>query len=292
MTSTNKLHRIKQELIAAGITSYGLGKAESRYLPKILHADEHIGGVVYGRYEAGGAMLVATNKRVIFIDKKPLFTTNEEVTYAVVSGFKITRNSLMTSVVLHTKVKDFSLRFVNPRCATIFKRFIESRSLEGTALASSLGTPAKLIPQGNPFLSDEALAFLQSNDVAVLSTTDTSGQAHGAVVYYLVDEQHRLYVLTKSETTKARNILKNNQVAITIFNAQAAQTLQIQGQASIETDEVIKKHIFNNVMKPHKYTKGYQLPPVAWLQAGMFVIITIHIQSANFSDFGAAPRKD
>ncbi len=64
-------NRIKQELKDAGLTSYGLLNSESRYLPQLIHEDEHIGGVVYGKHKNGLAMLVATDRRVIFLDKKP-----------------------------------------------------------------------------------------------------------------------------------------------------------------------------------------------------------------------------
>lgn len=282
MSSESHKDRIRKELVAAGVSTYGLQKSESRYLPQVIHEDEHIGGVVYGRYENGGAMLIATDKRVIFLDKKPLFTTNEEVPYNVVSGFKIGRTGLVNSISLHTRVKDFHLRYVNLLCATNFKEYLESHSLEGG------NTPDETtVPTTKPFafLTDEALAFLRSNDVGVLSSSDKKGIVHGAVVYYVVDERHQIYILTKADTTKARNVIAHNQVALTVFDANKAQTLQIQGSAVIETDEKTKRHIFNTIMKPHKYNGEYQLPPVAWLDAGMFVIITIVTQSVNFSDF-------
>ncbi len=282
MSKLSHSERITKELTAAGMSSYGLRKAESRYLPQVIHADEHIGGVVYGRYENGGGMLIATDKRVIFLDVKPLFTTNDEVTYNVVSGFKINRTGVVNSVTLHTKVKDFTLRYVNRLCATKFKTYLESRSIEATTPAT---TRAKSTSKPFPFLTAEAIEFLQSKDVAVLSTSDKKGVVHGAVIYYVVDEQHKMYILTKAETTKAQNVIAHKQVALTVFDANEARTLQIQGSAVIETDEEVKRHVFETIMKPHKYNGGYKLPPVAWLEAGMFVIITVTPQSANYSDF-------
>lgn len=285
MASNNQINRIRQELIAAGVSAYGLRKTESRYLPKIIHPEEHIGGVVYGRYEAGGAMLIATDRRVIFLDRKPMFTTNEEVTYDVVSGFKINRTGLVNSVTLHTKVKDFTLRYVNNTCAINFKKYLETRRLEGANTTSAPNTIVHTATAPFPFLSKEAIAFLRSQDVAVLSSSDKNGEVHGSVVYYVVDEQYRIYLLTKSETTKARNTIAHPQVALTVFDADKAQTLQLQGTAKIETDDKIKQYIFNQVMKPHKYNSEYRLPPVAWLEAGMFVVIRITPKSGNYSDF-------
>lgn len=78
--------RVKAELIKAGVTTYGLMKAESRHLPEHVHEDEHIGGVVYGRYEGGSGMIVATDKRVLFLDYKPFYKSTDEIHYDVVSG--------------------------------------------------------------------------------------------------------------------------------------------------------------------------------------------------------------
>lgn len=286
MSDSPHVQRIKKELVAAGMSTYGLRKAESRYLPHIIHKDEHIGGVVYGLYDGGGGMLIATDKRVIFLDKKPMFTTNDEVSYNVVSGLKINRSAFVNVITLHTRIKDYTLRYVNIECATKFKKYLETRSLEDlnpTITVTKTTTEPELKPL--PFLTDQTIEFLNSKDIGVLSTSDQKGTVHGAVVYYVVDENHKIYILTKGDTTKTRNIIAHSQVALTIFNASEAKTLQIQGAAIIETDERIKQHIFGTVMKPHKYKGGYKLPPVAWLNAGMFVIITINPKSANYSDF-------
>lgn len=281
MASTTQQDRIRKELLAAGITSHGLRKGEVQVLPDILHADEHIGGVVYGRYTNGLGMLVATNRRVIFLDKRLLFTSNEEVTYDVVSGIKMSTAGLVSSLVLHTRVKDFTLRYVNQKCANMFKKYIETRRLEGPAAETTTELPKLSLP----FLTPEAITFLQSQEIAVLSSADKAGVVYGAVVYYVTDEQHRIYSLTKADTTKARNIIAHNRVALTIFDAVNDQTLQLQGTAKIETDEKIKRHIFDQIMKPHKYSRGYKLPPVAWIDAGMFVIVTVTPTSGNYSDF-------
>ena len=280
-TTPSQNNRIRKELIAAGMSAYGLRKAESKYLPELIHKDEHIGGVVYGRYEGGSGMLIATDRRVIFLDKKPLFTTNDEVTYSVISGFKISRTGLINAITLHTRVKDFNLKYVNQLCATKFKSYLESRSLEENIPANSTKAPAS---KSSP-LTTEALVFLRGMDIGVLSTSDKKGVPHGAVTYYVVDLDSKIHILTKADTTKAQNVIANTNVALTVFNAEKAQTLQLQGSAAIETDEVVKRRVFDDIMKPHKYNGGYKLPPVAWLEAGMFVIITITPKSTNYSDF-------
>lgn len=124
--------RINEELKATGVTRYGMKKFAIKYLPEIIGKNEHIGGVVYGRYkEKGGpafneGLLVATDLRVMFLDHKPGYTKTDEIAYSAITGARITR-ALFSSVTLHTRLGDFSIRFANANCARIFVKYIESR---------------------------------------------------------------------------------------------------------------------------------------------------------------------
>jgi hypothetical protein len=122
--------RIKKELRDLGLTGLGLLRLESRYLPHIIHPDEHIGGVVCGYNDNGFAMLVATDRRIIFLDKKPLFVEEDEVNYKVVSGVKFSHAGIGSVVTLHTRIKDYAVRTLNQKTARNFVEYIESRSLE------------------------------------------------------------------------------------------------------------------------------------------------------------------
>src|SRR5688572_4936138 len=84
--------RINRELREAGATSYGVLKFVGQYLPKVLHPDEHIEAVIYGRYHDGTGLwslsegwLVATDRRVIFIDHKPGYTNMDEMGFDAVT---------------------------------------------------------------------------------------------------------------------------------------------------------------------------------------------------------------
>ncbi len=130
----NKPHsdRIKEELRRAGVSSYGMRKFSIRYLPKIIDKDEHIRGVVYGRYtdsmgtlKYNAGSLVATDKRVMFIDHKPGLTIRNDLIFESITGVKLL-TAIFSNVTLYTKQGDFNLRFVNPNCAKIFVKYIES----------------------------------------------------------------------------------------------------------------------------------------------------------------------
>lgn len=122
--------RVQHELLHAGATIYGLLKAESRYLPHIIHPDEHIHAIIYGQHNSSSAMLVATDKRVIYLDKKPMATIMDEVTYDVVSGIEFDVHTFFATVVLHTAVKNYEIRFVNIHCADTFANYIEEQRIK------------------------------------------------------------------------------------------------------------------------------------------------------------------
>lgn len=277
---------IRDELKVVGVGALGLKTAEVSQLAKILHPNEKLGGVIYGRYDDGIAWLVATDLRIIFIDKKPLFMTTDELTYDVVSGIKSSHGGLATSVTLHTRVNDYTMRYVNAKCARIFVKYIETRRLEsGTYDTGSGRYTTKSSQSPNNDFNPQSLQYIKSHDLAVLSTVDRTGNVFGAVVYYSVDLNNNLYIITKSETTKSRNIFAQSQVAVTIHETGSLQTLQLQGIAEIETDIQIKERVFNALIKPRNYNNGKQLPPVANINGGAYMVIKIIPLSVKFNDY-------
>jgi len=124
--------RVNDELKSVGVTAYGRHKSESKYLPNLIHANEHIMGAVYGNSEVGSVMMVATNLRVIYLDKKPFFVNEDEITYDVVSGVSHWSAGFMSTVNLHSRVRDYRINTTNDKAASQFVAFIEQHCLERT----------------------------------------------------------------------------------------------------------------------------------------------------------------
>lgn len=131
------VERIRDELLRAGVTAYGIIKFSSNYLPEIIHEDEHVIAAVYGRYREGRGllsfsegMLVATSLRIVFLDHKPGFTTVDEIGYDLIAGIKHSHAGPFASVTVHTWIGDFTIRFAKPSCAERFVHYVETRRLE------------------------------------------------------------------------------------------------------------------------------------------------------------------
>ncbi len=117
--------RIKQELKDLGASKAGLSSMEAHYLPNLIHVDEHIGGVIYGDHADGFVMLTATDCRVIFLDVKPFFINEDEINYGVVSGVRYGHIGFWTTITLHTRIRDYTIRTYNKKCALGFVKYIE-----------------------------------------------------------------------------------------------------------------------------------------------------------------------
>lgn len=277
--------RVQEEIKQSGVSAYGRHKDEAKQLATIIHQDEHIKGIAYGRYENGAAMLVATDKRVIFLDKKPLFQTLDELTYDVISGIKVTQQALFSSLVLYTRVGNYKLRYVNIQSATKFKKYLESHLLEHSQRTSD--DPASLVtPTGKRISLDKhARRLLQSNHIAVLSSLDRNGNISGAAMYYYPADDATIYMLTKTSTHKAHNVYAHPQVALTMYDEKQMQTLQLRGVAEVETDMQARKHAFSGVISNYQHGSGDKLP-VFQMEGDDFIILRMTVTEAHYSDFG------
>ena len=93
MATAEQAERIKAEMRQAGVTAHGLRKTTTKMLLDFMDKDEHIGGVIYGRegdklIESDSVMLVATDKRLIYLNHEPFSRFTDEITYDVVAGVK------------------------------------------------------------------------------------------------------------------------------------------------------------------------------------------------------------
>lgn len=284
----NHENRIKQELVGVGMSNYGLMKGETRHLPAIIHEDEHIGGVVYGRYENGGGMLVATDKRVLFLDHKIFFKKTDEISYDVISGVSYNKQGDFASVTLHTKLGDFTLRYASNKNANHFVHFIENVQIEHERHEkSTTPTPPFEQQSGAPRaeLSQDAKIFLETHDLGVLSTIDRQGNVHGAAVYYVLGDDHQIFIATKSETHKAQDILIYHQVAFTIFDVATMRELQISGTARREVDQKLAEAAFHKILRPRIAGNHATVPPILHISAGEYVLIAVTPNSYKYHDY-------
>lgn len=128
-TARFRSDEIIRELKALGAVKYNLMLPETHSLPYIIHSDERLKGAVYGKYKSGRGALFATDQRILFVNKKPMFVQCDEITFMVIGGVSYTRIGPIGTVTLHTRLGDYSLRTFNHALASSFVAYIESRCL-------------------------------------------------------------------------------------------------------------------------------------------------------------------
>jgi len=284
------VERVKRELSDAGVSWYGLLRAESRYLPQVIHADEHVKAAVYGRTKDGSAMIVATDRRMLFIDKKPMITISDEISYEVLSGVGISQeNTLTAGITIFTRMGNYTVRFANTKSVMKLKKYLESHRLEGAPKPDSRRTNpvAPKVHSNTPLnMSTEARDFIKNHELGVLSTLDRNNQLHGAAVYYVFDEQQStLHILTKSQTQKSHDILATHKVAFTIYDEDELQTAQLQGIAEIESNTEKKQEVFLTINHTRRHGQTEHHPPVTKLMEGHFIVFKITITAVRYQNF-------
>jgi general stress protein 26 len=125
-------------------------------------------------------------------------------------------------------------------------------------------------------------------NTGVLSTAGLNGEPHASVVHYINDKDENYYILTKTETTKVKNIEQNNMVALTIHHSGSLRSLLIKGPASKVEDREISDIVYNQISTPKTYIEGKKLPPITKLESGDYVVYKIIPTTSQLQDFSAS----
>jgi hypothetical protein len=107
-----KQEEIDKQLKDIDFNVRGWGRAEIKELPNVILPDEEIYECVNGFYEGGFALLLATNIRVLLVDKKPLnYLTVEDMRFDNIS--EIDYNHRLVGANVTVSAGDKHLRFTS-----------------------------------------------------------------------------------------------------------------------------------------------------------------------------------
>lgn len=129
-------HQLRQSEIHTalrllGADRYDLLLPETHHLAQLLRAGEIPIGAIYGKYHAdtvphaGRGLLVTTNRRLMLIDKKPLFLQFDDIPFDMVSGVQYRRGFGIEIVILNTRMGNITMRTLNAQCAQRFVQTVE-----------------------------------------------------------------------------------------------------------------------------------------------------------------------
>lgn len=127
----SKLKQLEDRLKQIGCNFRFWGRTELRELANVLLPGEVVEHCVNGSYEGGFALLVATDQRVLLIDKKPFYLTLEDVRFDMISEVDYNHRLLNATIFICTP-NNKSLRFLGynqDRLRKLF-HFVQTRVME------------------------------------------------------------------------------------------------------------------------------------------------------------------
>lgn len=134
--------------------------------------------------------------------------------------------------------------------------------------------------------------FIKQHPVGVLATASKQGEPHAAAVYFVSDDSRCIYFLTKEDTQKHRNLQENPRAAVTIYDAQTLETLQIEAKAEVLPDVSQFLDLYNRILKASSRTTTSERPPVSKLNAGDYFMYKLIPSSLRLADYSKPDHGD
>ena len=128
-----------------------LGRKEIKELPNILWSDEVVENVIQGTYNNGNGILVATNKRLVFVDKGLVFGLKvEDFPYDKVSSIQYETGLVFGSLTIFTTGNKAIITNVLKGKVRIFSDWVRARITKSkeSAIVQSSPNPTSIPQEG------------------------------------------------------------------------------------------------------------------------------------------------
>lgn len=132
--------------------------------------------------------------------------------------------------------------------------------------------------------------FLVGYPVGVLSSVSEDAGPHGAVVYFVVDEDFSISFITKSGTRKHRNLLRDGPVAFTVFEPTSQTVVQINGLVDEITDMEQVTSVASRVFRASRKFNRAGMLPINKLEAGHFVAFRLRPSDVRMAVYESKSR--
>ncbi len=121
---------VRLQLRNLGASPAIMQKAEIRHLPDILMRDEVIKEFIAGTYAGGFGMLLATDRRLLFVDKKFFDLLVDDIPYSMIAAVEFDVSMIWGRVTIFTRAKNFKFKRIRKQRTLQFARYVETRMYE------------------------------------------------------------------------------------------------------------------------------------------------------------------
>lgn len=159
------LEEVKKQLEMLDGVSRFLGRREIKELPDILWEDENVERLLQGIYESNNGILVATNKRVIFVDKSLLGSLRvEDFPYDKISSIQYKVGVMFGKMTIFSSGNKAVISQVDKKLARVFGDYVRAKITSKTEHSSVPNSESK--SQDNDVISKlERLADLKEKGI-------------------------------------------------------------------------------------------------------------------------------
>jgi hypothetical protein len=125
---TDKATRIDDQIRRLSLPSQLLGRRELRELPAILWDDEEVLDIVQGHYNRGTGILIATQKRLLFVDKGLIYGLKvEDFPLDKISSIQYQTGMLFGTITIFTSGNKAVIQNVDKTRARTFAEGVRAR---------------------------------------------------------------------------------------------------------------------------------------------------------------------
>lgn len=118
---------LRRQIWKAGYTNSFWGWSAIAQLPGLLEDDEVIEKITSGLYDAGHAVLIATNKRMIFMDKKVMSFRVEDIHYQMISEVEHRTGFIMAKLRIRCLSNEINLSSLSQKTVREFARYVDTK---------------------------------------------------------------------------------------------------------------------------------------------------------------------
>lgn len=126
--SNQHLQSVQRSLYDNGVSHRITHSTEGKNIARVIHPGEVIRSVIYGYSDDGFVIIIATDDRIVFFTRKPIFSTATEYKYDIITGTSSDNIMVFATLVLHTRIHDYKVHWVKKTSAQHFIRFIEEKT--------------------------------------------------------------------------------------------------------------------------------------------------------------------
>lgn len=129
-----------------------------------------------------------------------------------------------------------------------------------------------------------AFKFLRNNHTAVVATVDMQMNVSTTPVTFIVTNDRKLRFVTGDKSTKYKDILVNNKIALSVVDSKDTTSVNIAGAATVVYDnDEIKK----TLKAVDSLRMDDEIPPVIKLNHGDYVVVELDPSRMQYTSFSS-----